>query len=575
MTARTLTAISAGAGLLLAAWASAMAEPARVRAPFGADAGTAADVVRALAPAERPSDGGEASVYVSVGFAPGSAELPKAAKQHLALVAEAMSAPGLERALIVVEGHTDASGDAAYNDALSLARAASAARRLIALGVPRSRLALRGMGETDPLPGIDPLAPEQRRIEFVRRFDAAGGEAQVAVESAGCDMQPVLAAHGLTVLQAQSKSHANPVFSPEGLRSVFETLDWGASERARQLIEDYYRSPGDTAGSTPLRLSECTWRHDTSAGDARIHAAAMNLMLMREGITPNPDVVRRARERIPAVGLHSIPGSGFQEWLRTINLDIERSTGGRVKGALTLEPATAFAVSNIISFEAPWLLPFDESMTESAPFRVSGGTSVTVPMMSSGERTVLFAEDDRFSRVLLPYADNDHYMHLLLPRSDGPLSGADASTLMERTDARALGLRTTTTEYSDDPIIDWKGEAILAELYLPRFEVSREINLSDHMKAAGHAELFTDAGAFSGLTDPSLLLERITQNVHLRTDEAGSRVSAVTTATMVRSAAQPEVREIRFDRPFLYVVGQASSGALLAMGVVGNPVAGE
>ena len=575
MTARTLTAILAGAGVLLAAWTSAMAEPTRVRTPFYADASTATDVVRILTRAKRPPGREEVSVYVSAKFASGSADLPEEAKQHLALVAEAMSAPGLEGALIVVEGHTDAGGDAAYNDALSLARAGSAAEHLISLGVPRARLALRGMGETDLLPSIDPLAPEQRRIELVRRFDAADAEAQIAVESAACEMQSVLAAHGLRVLQAHSKSQANPVFSPEGLRSVFEALEWGASEKARQLIEDYYLSPGNTDGSSPLRLTECAWRHDTSSGDARIHAAAMNLMLMREGITPNPDVVRRARERIPAVELHSIPGSGFDEWLRTINLDIERSTGGRVKDALTLGPETAFAVSNIISFEAPWRLPFDESMTEPAEFQVSGDTSVTMPMMSSGERTVLFAEDDSFSRVLLPYADNDHYMHLLLPRSDGPLSGADASALLERSDARTLGLRTTTTEFSDDPIIDWKGEAIQAELYLPRFEVSQELNLSDHIKAAGYSELFTDAGAFSGLTDPSLLLDRITQNVHLRTDEAGSRVSAVTTATMVRSAEQPEVREIRFDRPFLYLVGQASSGALLAMGVVGNPVAKE
>ena len=395
------------------------------------------------------------------------------------------------------------------------------------------------------------------------------------MESAACEMQSVLAAHGLTVLQAQSKSHANPVFSPEGLRSVFEALEWGASEKARQLIEDYYLSPGNTGGNPPLRLGECAWRHDTSSGDERIHAVAMNLMLMREGITPNPDVVQKARERTPAVELHSIPGSGFEAWLRTINLDIERSTGGRVEGALTLRPSTEFAVSNIISFEAPWLAPFDESMTEPADFHVSGDTSVTAPMMSSGQRTVLFAEDESFYRVLLPYADSDHYMHLLLPRSDGPLSGAEASTLLERSDARTLGLQTTTTEFSDVPIIDWKGQAILANLHLPRFEASRELVLSDHVKEAGYSGLFTDPGAFSGLTDPSLLLDQITQNIHLRTDEAGSRVSAVTTAEMSRSAFQPEVREIRFDRPFLYVVGQASSGALLAMGVVGNPVAGE
>ena len=552
----------------------ALPEPIRARTPFSADTSTVDELVQMLDPTEQPPGAGEVSVHVSVGFDRDSAELPEAAKRDLALVAEAMSATGLQSALIVVEGHTDASGDFAYNDTLSLERARSAAEYLITLGVPRSRLALRGMGEADLLPGISPLAAEQRRIEFVRRFEDVVSRVPAGAEGAPCGMQAVLAAHGLAVLKTLSNSRVNPAFSPEGLRSVLEVLDWGASEKARRLIADHYLSQSDADGPARLRLTECSWRLDPTPGKSPVSTVAMNLLFMREGITPNPDVVRRANERSPGAELHSIPERDFQGWLRTINLGIERTTGGRVKGALTLKPETAFAVSNVISFDAPWLLPFDESMTEPAPFNLADGTKVTVPMMSSGERTVLFAEDDRFSRVLLPYADNDHYMHLLLPRGAVPPSEPEASSPLERADARTLGLRMTQSVYSDSPVIAWKGKAMHAIVYLPRFEVDGELDLSDHMKAAGYSDLFSDAKAFAGLTDPGLLLDRISQNIHLRTDEAGSRISAVTTAEMVRSDAPIEVREIRFDRPFLYVVGQASSGALLAMGVVGNPLAG-
>ena len=568
------TMASLAAVCLLVGSAPALPDVTRTRASFSAETGTVEELVQMLDPPELPPGVGEVSVHVSVGFDRDSAKLPEAAKRDLALVAEAMSATGLRSTLVVVEGHTDSSGDLAYNDTLSLERARSAAEYLITFGVPQSRLALRGMGETDLLPGIGPLSAEQRRIEFVRRFEDVVSRVPAGAEGATCGPQPVLSAHGLAVLKALSDSLVNPVFSPEGLRSVLEVMDRGASEKARRLIADYYLSQSDTNGPTRLQFSECSWRPDSTSDKSPVSAVAMNLMFIREGITPNLDVVQGADETSLGAELHSIPDRGFQEWLQTINLGIERTTGGRVKDALALKPETAFAVSNILSFDAPWLLPFDESMTEPAPFHLADGTTVTVPMMSSGERTVLIAEDDRFSRILLPYADNDHYMHLLVPRGAVPPSEPEASSLLDRVDARTLGLRVTRSEYSDAPVIDWKGKAMAAIVFLPRFEVDGELELSDHMKAAGYSELFTDIEAFGGLTDSGLLLDRISQDIHLRTDESGSRVSAVTTAEMTRSDALIEIQEIRFDRPFLYVVGQASSGALLAMGVVGNPLGG-
>ena len=72
--------------------------------------------------------------------------------------------------LFIVEGHTDASGDAGYNQSLSVRRANAALRYLVSLGVRPARLVATGRGEADLLPGVDSLAAEQRRVEFVRRF---------------------------------------------------------------------------------------------------------------------------------------------------------------------------------------------------------------------------------------------------------------------------------------------------------------------------------------------------------------------------------------------------------------------
>lgn len=162
-------AVVAGA-LILAPGPAAAEDGARARTLFDADADRARDLIVILDPAQAPAAGSEVSVYLPIRFAHDSAALSGEARRNLAVISEALSAPELAGVAFVVEGHTDASGGAAYNDALSYRRASSATDYLVALGVRASRLTVRGRGESDLLAGVDPLAAAQRRVEIVRQF---------------------------------------------------------------------------------------------------------------------------------------------------------------------------------------------------------------------------------------------------------------------------------------------------------------------------------------------------------------------------------------------------------------------
>ncbi len=72
-------------------------------------------------------------------------------------------------AVAVVEGHTDATGDAAANQRLSEARAAAVLIYLTQAGIPAARLSALGHGASRPLAGNDsePGRAQNRRIEFV------------------------------------------------------------------------------------------------------------------------------------------------------------------------------------------------------------------------------------------------------------------------------------------------------------------------------------------------------------------------------------------------------------------------
>jgi serine protease inhibitor len=59
----------------------------------------------------------------------------------------------------------------------------------------------------------------------------------------------------------------------------------------------------------------------------------------------------------------------------------------------------------------------------------------------------------------------------------------------------------------------------------------------------------------------------VRQKAFVKVDEKGTAVAAVTSVTMVTTNSGPLV----FNRPFLFVIHETESGAILFMGKVVNP----
>lgn len=129
-------------------------------------------VVRGLSvvPAGNPGDRVEASVMLHVQFSFDSVELTRATRRDLDRVAEALADARLADAAVMVEGHTDATGSAAYNLNLSQRRADAVVAYLIRRGIAGGRLRAVGHGEDRPLAAYAPADGRQRRVEIVRAF---------------------------------------------------------------------------------------------------------------------------------------------------------------------------------------------------------------------------------------------------------------------------------------------------------------------------------------------------------------------------------------------------------------------
>lgn len=101
-------------------------------------------------------------------FAFGSAALPDDAKAQLRAFSEALKGRTTNAQAVRIEGHADAVGDAEGNRTLSERRASAVRDYLVSLGVSQSLFAVKGYGADQPLKGVNPAAPENRRVDIRR-----------------------------------------------------------------------------------------------------------------------------------------------------------------------------------------------------------------------------------------------------------------------------------------------------------------------------------------------------------------------------------------------------------------------
>ena len=112
---------------------------------------------------------------------------------------------------------------------------------------------------------------------------------------------------------------------------------------------------------------------------------------------------------------------------------------------------------------------------------------------------------------------------------------------------------------------------------LPKFEASGDYLLNDALKSLGMKQAFDDKQAdFSGMlsdfdTNPLLkiVIARVLQKSKIRVAEWGTEAAAVTVVEMYDATAMPIEDQVVFnaDHPFVFLIGEKSSGTILFEGV--------
>ena len=239
----------------------------------------------------------------------------------------------------------------------------------------------------------------------------------------------------------------------------------------------------------------------------------------------------------------------------TINDWVSDQTEGRIEdlipqGVITI--LTRLVLTNAIYFNAAWEYPFEEDATYNGPFYLLDGGEVTVPLMRQTE-SFRYAEGDGYQVVELPYDGHELSMVILLPE-EGQFGAFEGSLDAELVAAIIEDLRSQEVA-----------------LTMPKFEFESEFGLKQALAAMGMPIAFTDAADFSGMTGVrDLHIAEVIHKAFVSVDEAGTEAAAAT-AVIMELTAMPEVVEMTLDHPFIFMIRDIETGAILFVGRVVNP----
>jgi len=311
---------------------------------------------------------------------------------------------------------------------------------------------------------------------------------------------------------------------------------------------------GDVEGPA-LTIASRTW----AGADAALEGAF--LALVRE----------RYRSEVGREDFHDARRAA-----RVINAWVEEATRGRIRDIVSekdIPKDTSLVLANAVYFLGAWEEPFKPSHTSAAPFWLDGSTSVHAPMMSQSLDDVLYAAGDGWEAIELPYRGGRLVMDVVKParerRSDSPLvawmgSRTQSPRLVQSLeDLEASWSATSLTEMLSRLRPTW------VKLSLPRFDVDASLELNTALNQLGVNKAFHPGEAdFSGaVRGKPTWIGLIRQRCRLRVDEQGTEAAGATVAVLIRGIPTTFVA----NHPFLFLVRDTRTGAILFMGRVADP----
>jgi serpin B len=214
---------------------------------------------------------------------------------------------------------------------------------------------------------------------------------------------------------------------------------------------------------------------------------------------------------------------------------------------------------NALYFNGIWKYEFDEKQTQKQTFYKEDGTTVMADMMS---QTCIsgYYKDEHLELTTLNYGEDIFSMIFVLPNPNATFD--------------AVLNQLAKPDYFENSIREALQPYFEVDLFIPKFKIEYEKTLNGILKELNMNLAFSDFADFSNISDIGVHISTVFQKAYIDVNEKGTEAAAVTSVVFETTSEAPSIPKVIFraDRPFLFAIRENSTGTILFMGKVGNPV---
>ncbi|XVE69991.1 hypothetical protein DITRI_Ditri10aG0035900 [Diplodiscus trichospermus] len=366
------------------------------------------------------------------------------------------------------------------------------------------------------------------------------------------------------VLQTQAKD-SNLVLSPLSIHVVLSLIAAGSKGPTLDQLLSFLKSKSnDQLSSFSSELVSLVFADGSSAGGPCLSFA--NGVWIDKSLTLKPSFKQIVNNVYKATSNQVDFQTKAVQVSGEVNFWAEKETNGLIKHVLppgSVDRLTRLVFANALYFKGAWNEAFDSSKTINHDFYLINGSSVKVPFMTSDKDQIIGVYDGL--KVLgLPYkqgGDNRRFsMYIFLPDAKNGLSA-----LEERMCSESGFLEHHL------PSLAIK----VGDFRIPRFKISFGFEASEVLKGMGLVLPFSDGGGLTEMVDSpmdqNLYVSSIFHKSFIEVNEQGTEAAAVT-ACLFRHCCYIKPEAFVADHPFLFLIREDLTGAVLFIGHVLNPL---
>jgi serpin B len=389
---------------------------------------------------------------------------------------------------------------------------------------------------------------------------------------------------------------SNAVFSPTSIALALGMARAGARNETASQIDGVLHSSGwDQLGiglnSLEQALSSRDGAYVDDQGDAHQLALRIaNASFAQRGWLVEPAYLDAIASAFGA-GLKLVDYIKDPEAARqAINAWVSQKTVGRIPELLdptAVTPSTRLYLVNAVYLKANWVIEFQRYLTAPGPFTRLDGSKVTVPTMHlQGGQEVPYVHGDGWRATELRYRGPDWStplaMTLIEPDDLSAFESALSPAQLDRITSSLTKERTRLHE-AVEPGSDGAPCGTYPyslDLSMPRFKVGTRAQLLRELGELGMPLAFGPSADFTGIHVPALdegpiYIANVIHQANIDVDELGTEAAAATAIGMDTAGcggpAPATTLTLRLDHPFLFVLRDLDTGAVLFLGRVVDP----